>query len=177
MKKRTTIIKFCLFAVLLLIVSSCEDPNKNKGGVNKEGFLAIWFENLLSTSGSYDNACDNNNLSTSLTVNTPVTESSFGTKYRFTTGASGFKYKFTLSPDYPNCGAQIIINNCQRPNAFANDSIVTCNSGTYKNYVSGGAQTCQITSFSNQRVIVLLSASTNQYPNTPCATVQLEVLP
>ncbi|AYV54090.1 hypothetical protein EFP84_00270 [Leptospira kmetyi] len=176
MKKRTTIIKFCLFAILISAVYSCEDPNKNKGGLNKEGFLSIWFENLLSTSGPYDSACDNNNLSTSLAVNTPVTESGFGTKYRFSTGASGFKYKFTLSPDYPNCGARITINNCQRPNTFAYDSNVTCNSGTYENYISGGTQTCQISSFSNQRVIVLLSASTVQYPGTPCATVQLEVL-
>ncbi|WP_032925441.1 hypothetical protein [Leptospira santarosai] len=177
MKTKIVFIKIILSTTLALTATSCEDPNKNKGGFNKEGLLAIWFENLLSTSSPYDNACDNNNLSTPLTINTPVTESSFGTKYRFTTGASGFKYKFTLSPDYPTCGAQVIINNCQRPNAFASDNIVTCNSGTYKNYVSGGAQTCQIPAFANQRVIVLLSASTNQYPNTPCANVQLEVLP
>ncbi|MBE8355835.1 hypothetical protein IQA68_19530, partial [Leptospira interrogans serovar Pomona] len=102
----------------------------------------------------YDSACVNDALSTSLIVNTPVTENSSGTNYRFTTGASGFKYKFTLSGDYPNCGARLTIKNCQKPNAFAYDSNVTCSAGTYENYVSGGAQTCQIPSFANQRVLV-----------------------
>ncbi|ONF90890.1 hypothetical protein [Leptospira santarosai] len=175
MKTKIVFIKFFLSIMLVLTTSSCEDSNKS--GFNKEGFLAIWFESLLSSPSNYDSACDNDALSTSLIVSTPVTENGLGKYYRFTTGASGFKYKFTLSADYPNCGARITIKNCQKPNAFAYDSNVTCNSGTYENYVSGGSQTCQIPSFANQRVLVFLSALTIQYPNTPCATVQFEVLP
>lgn len=177
MKKfKNVIINFCI-SILILEFVSCHDLEEEKGGVNAEGLLVIWFESLVSPPSNYDSACDNDSLSTLLILSNPVTENSSGTNYRFTTGASGFKYKFTLSGDYPNCGAHITIQNCQRPNVFAYNNTVTCNAGTYDNYVSGGAQTCQIPSFANQRVLIRLSALTIQYPNTPCTTVQFEVLP
>ncbi|EMO68662.1 putative lipoprotein [Leptospira kirschneri str. 200803703] len=178
MKKIMNAIRYILISVLLVGLISCEDLEKDKGGIFSNPFFPILFEQYMGSMGQqYDNACDNNSLSTPLTLNSPVFETSFGTKYRYLTGATGLKYSLTLSGDYPTCGAEIRINNCSRPNQFASNSIVSCNSGTYTSYVSGGTQTCTISSFSNQLLIILVSASNSQYPNTPCATVKFEVVP
>lgn len=169
----------CIFiSILISGLFSCEDLEKDKGGIFSNPFFPIVFEQYMGSMGqNYDIACDNNNLATPLTLNSPVFETSFGTKYRYVTGAGGLKYSLTLSGDYPTCGAEIRINNCNRPNQFASNSIVSCNSGSYTSYVSGGTQTCTISSFSNQLLIILVSASNSQYPNTPCATVKFEVIP
>ncbi|TGL68967.1 hypothetical protein [Leptospira levettii] len=166
--------------ILLLLVFnfvSCEDLKK-ESRINAEGFFVIWFETLFRSSG-YDSACVNDSLSTPLVLSNPVLSSSVQKTYRFTTGSSGLKYTFSVSADYPACGVIVDIRSCRPPYAFASDSgvVVSCNSGSYRNYVSGGTQTCQIRSFSNQVVLVYLISATSSYPTTPCTTVQFEVIP
>ncbi|TGK82668.1 hypothetical protein EHQ24_14270 [Leptospira noumeaensis] len=167
--------------LLLFVLSfvSCFIPKEEVGGVNKEGWLLIGFLNLLSQSGKYDPACDDESLSTPLALSSPILSSSVRKTYRFTTGSSGLKYNFSVSSDYPACGVLINIRSCRPPYSFASDTgiEVSCNSGTYRNYVSGGTQTCQIPSFSNQVVLVYLVSATSSYPTTPCTTVQFEVIP
>ncbi|EMJ89769.1 putative lipoprotein [Leptospira meyeri serovar Semaranga str. Veldrot Semarang 173] len=165
--------------LLLLVLSfvSCEDPKKESRS-NAEGFFVIWFETLFRSTG-YDSACDNESLSIPLTLSSPVLSSSVRKTYRFTTGSSGLKYNFSVSPDYPTCGVILDIRSCRPPYSFASDSgiVVSCNSGSYRNYISGGTQTCQIPNFSNQVVLVYMISATQSYPTTPCATVQFEVIP
>lgn len=168
--------------ILLLVVFSflsCEDL-KEEGGINTEGFLLIGFLNSRSQSGRYDPACDNENLSIPLTLSSPVLSTSVRKTYRFTTGSSGLKYNFSVSSDYPTCGVILDIRSCRAPYTFgddSSDSAVSCNSGNYRQYLSGGTQTCQIPNFSNQVVLVYLISATSSYPTTPCTTVQFEVIP
>lgn len=167
--------------ILLLVVFSflsCEDL-KEEGGINIEGFLLIGFLNSRSQSRGYDPACDNESLSIPLTLSSPVLSTSVRKTYRFTTGLSGLKYNFSVSSDYPTCGVILDIRSCRAPYTFASDDdiVVSCNSGSYRNYISGGNQTCQIPNFSNQVVLVYLISATSSYPTTPCTTVQFEVIP
>ncbi|TGM73037.1 hypothetical protein EHR01_17655 [Leptospira mtsangambouensis] len=168
-----------LIILLLLVLSfvSCEDPQE-EGGINKEGFLLIEFINFMgSQSGRYDSACDYPNESIPLSLNSLVTLSSFSQKYRITTGASGLKYAFSLSGDYPNCGVTLYIYNCANPNFFASNSEVSCDSGTFSNHVSGATQTCVISSFANQKVMILIEPNSTSYPTTKCSTITFEALP
>ncbi|PKA10425.1 hypothetical protein CH372_19460 [Leptospira meyeri] len=170
--------KLIVISLLLIFTFvSCEDPKKESRS-NAEGFFVIWFETLFRSS-SYDPACDNESLSIPLTLSSPVLSSSVRKTYRFTTGSSGLKYNFSVSPDYPTCGVILDIRSCRPPYSFASDSgiVVSCNSGSYRNYISGGTQTCQIPNFSNQVVLVYLISATLSHPTTPCATVQFEVIP
>ncbi|TGL44770.1 hypothetical protein [Leptospira perdikensis] len=164
--------------LLLLIFSflSCEDPEK-KSRSNAEGFFVIWFESLFRISGPYDSACDNPNYSTPLSLNSLVTLGTFSQKYRITTGSNGFKYAFTLSGDYPNCGVTLYVYNCSKPNVHARNSDVNCDSGTFSNHVSGGTQTCVIPSFANQMILILIEPNSSSYPTTKCSTITFEALP
>ncbi|PJZ51532.1 hypothetical protein [Leptospira adleri] len=174
MKKfKKIIISFCI-SILIFGFVSCQE--ENKGGIN-EGLLVIWSETILGSSGPYDSACQNPSESSILPLSAPVSITGNSKRYRMTTGPNGLKYSFTLSADYPACGVNLIIKNCLRPNIRATDSLVSCNQGTYSNYVSGGTQTCTIPSFANQQVLILIEPNSDQYPNISCATITFEALP
>ncbi|WP_061236510.1 hypothetical protein [Leptospira santarosai] len=178
MKKFKNVITSIFISILISGLVSCEDLEKDKGGINTQGFLVIWFETIVASLGQpYDSACQNPSESINLPLSTPVSVAGNSKRYRLTTGSSGLKYSFTLSADYPACGVTLYINNCNRPNVEANNSIVSCDQGTFLTHVSGGAQTCTIPSFTNQLVIILIQPNSNQYPNTQCATITFEALP
>ncbi|MCG6147842.1 hypothetical protein LFX15_06055 [Leptospira levettii] len=168
--------KQCMI-LLLLVFSfvSCEDLKK-ESRINAEGFFVIWFETLFRSSG-YDSACDNPNQSIPLPLNSIVTLGSFSQRYRIITGASGLKYAFSLSGDYPNCGVTLFIYNCAKPNFYATNSDVNCDSGTFSNHVSGATQTCVIPSFANQMILILIQPNSTSYPTTKCSSVTFEALP
>ncbi|TGM73040.1 hypothetical protein EHR01_17680 [Leptospira mtsangambouensis] len=166
--------RFILLCLIVLSFVSCEDLEKESRSI-AEGFFVIWFETLFRSS-DYDPACDNESLSTPLTLSSPVLSTSVRKTYRFTTRPSGLKYNFYVSSDYPACGAIVDIRSCRTPYTFAGD-VISCNSGSYRNYLSGGTQTCQIPNFSNQVILVYLRSATSSYPTTPCTTVQFEVIP
>lgn len=174
---KSIIISFCI-SILIFGLVSCHDLEEEKGD-NTKGLLVIWFETIVATvGGPYDSACQNpSKSSTLLPLSTPVSITGNSERYRITTGPSGLKYSFTLSADYPACGVTLYVNNCNRPNVNANNSIVTCNQGTFLSHVSGGTQTCTIPSFANQLVLILIEPNSDQYPNTPCATITFEALP
>lgn len=167
--------QFCILLIFSFCQFSCEDIDEGIAA-NKESWLLIGFLNSLSQFGRYDPACDNESLSTPLTLSSPVLSTSVEKTYRFTTGLSGLKYNFSVSSDYPTCGVLVDIRSCRTPYTFAGD-VISCNSGSYRNYLSGGIQTCQIPSFSNQVILVYLVSATSYYPTTPCTTVQFEVIP
>ncbi|PJZ80333.1 hypothetical protein [Leptospira meyeri] len=163
--------------LLLLVLSfvSCEDPKKESRS-NAEGFFVIWFETLFRSTG-YDSACDKTSESMPLSLNSLVTLGTFSQRYRITTGASGLKYAFTLSGDYPNCGVTLLVYNCAKPNVYARNSDVNCDSGTFSNHVSGATQTCVIPSFANQMILILIQQNSSLYPTTKCSTITFEALP
>lgn len=168
--------KNALLSLLFLYTFACDDwdgEHVKKGQNELAYFLATYSPQ------PYDSACDNPAQSTLLSLNVPIsiTNSFQSNKYRFTTGPNGLKYSFTLSADYPACGVTLRIRNCSRPNILASDSIVSCNQGTYSNYVSSGTQTCTIPSFSNQQILIFLLPNSDQYPNTQCTTITFEALP
>lgn len=90
--------KVIMFLIVLSFVS-CEDLKKESRS-DAEGLFVIWFETLFRSS-DYDPACDNESLSTPLTLSSPVLSTSVRKKYRFTTGPSGLKYNFSVSSSYP----------------------------------------------------------------------------
>ncbi|RHX83230.1 hypothetical protein [Leptospira stimsonii] len=162
-----------LIPFLILQSLSCDDKHHIPKGQNELAyFLATYAPQ------PYDIACQNSSFSIPLSLNSPIsiTNTLQPNTYRLTTGPSGLKYSFTLSADYPACGVTLQIRNCARPNILASNSIVSCNQGTYSNYVSGGSQICTIPSFANQLVLILIQPNSDQYPNTPCATITFEAL-
>ncbi|AYV54089.1 hypothetical protein EFP84_00265 [Leptospira kmetyi] len=174
MKKMICTLKRILFLILFINLSSCEDWNQKpvqKGHNELIYFLATYAPQ------PYDAVCQNPNLATPLSLNTPVTLGSFSQTYSYSTGTSGLKYAFTLSGDYPSCGVTLAIYTCDKPNIIANNSLTSCDIGNYQNHVSGGTQTCLISSFSNRLVLVSIQPNSTQYPSTKCTTITFEVKP
>lgn len=166
-----------MFLIVLSFVL-CEDLEKESRS-NAEGLFVIWFETLFRSS-DYDPACDDPNRAYPLTFNSPIslTVSNESKKFRLDSGPNGFRYSFTVSSDYPGCGVMLFVSDCSRPNVFATNSNVQCNSGTFKDFFPGGTQTCVISSFGNKVVIVNIQSYLNSQPSlAKCSTITFEALP
>ncbi|RHX83229.1 hypothetical protein [Leptospira stimsonii] len=149
--------------------------NSSAGNDFKNIFYLIVAMSPKEFKPYYDPDCDN--IPTNIAANSPVTPTGSGSKFKMTTDQNGLKYKITLSSDYPNCGAALVIKNCRKPNIYATDLSVFCDHGTYTNSISGGTQICAIPSFFDQVVLISLERITKTYPSSPCNTIQFEVLP
>ncbi|RHX90542.1 hypothetical protein DLM75_09000 [Leptospira stimsonii] len=169
-----------LFAHFILFLSFplCSRIESEINPVN-DPFQNLFYWFLLTapkqTTPYYDSDCDT--LPMNILVNSVQTGDGTIRKFKFQTDSNGLKYKLTLSSDYPNCGAELLVYNCKRPNLYATNSSVFCNVGSYSAYFAGGTQTCAIPNFGNQEILLSITTKTPSFPLQPCQSIQLEILP
>lgn len=169
--------KLLIILFLFSGLFSCDDSNSSEGRRNAGLAYAI---SILRTPDFYYPECSNINLSTQLALSNPVTINTNianSYQYRYSINSSGFKYRFSVSADYPSCALKLSIYNCQNPILNASNSIVNCDLGNYSTFISGGTQTCNIPSFTNGTTIININTVSFSSPSNPCQNFTFEVLP
>ncbi|RHX90541.1 hypothetical protein [Leptospira stimsonii] len=175
--------RFARFFSILMFATSfllCEEQTEYKRTPEERRDLLLFVTITLAPWGQsvYRNPCKNSEYSQPIALNVPLNASGKLENYRFITGPNGFKYSLTVSSDYPNCGIGLSIYNCRDSfsNLFATNYNVVCDQGQFQNPISGGTQTCTISSFSNQLVIISFSPNSIDKP-FQCNAISFEVLP
>ncbi|RHX83228.1 hypothetical protein DLM78_22230 [Leptospira stimsonii] len=168
-----------MFVIIMFASVSCEDETEYKDTPEERRTkLLVYFLDFTPwNQKSYINPCNDSSISNAVAINSPQSIIGSTQNFRFITGINGLKYSMTISSDYPSCGVRLEINNCKDLREYANNSIVTCNQGTFDQFISGGTQVCNIPSFKNQLVIISIYPNSINYPKTSCNTISFEVLP